>query len=72
MKDYVKMKVVEEKVIYLMGVDSKSLDEVNGSVWVFKDVSFWWILIVYIGLGVLVVVGYMDFGNWIILIVGGL
>ncbi|YAB14735.1 Nramp family divalent metal transporter [Lactiplantibacillus plantarum] len=53
------------------GADSKSLDEVNGSVRVPKDASFWRTLIAYTGPGALVAVGYMDPGNWITSIAGG-
>lgn len=40
-KDHAKMKAAEEKAIHSTGADSKSLDEVNGSVRVPKDASFW-------------------------------
>lgn len=46
-------------------------EEINGIIDVFKNMSFWKMLFVYLGLGVLVVVGYMDLGNWFILIIGG-
>ncbi|MGL3797137.1 Nramp family divalent metal transporter [Lactiplantibacillus plantarum] len=65
------MKAAEEKAIHSTGADSKSLDEVNGSVRVPKDASFWRTLIAYTGPGALVAVGYMDPGNWITSIVGG-
>ena len=70
-KDHAKMKAAEEKAIHSTGADSKSLDEVNGSVRVPKDASFWRTLIAYTGPGALVAVGYMDPGNWITSIAGG-
>lgn len=63
-----KEKKMEKMFNYVNGF---SLEEINNIVEVFKNVSFWWILLVYSGFGVLVVVGYMDLGNWIMLIVGG-
>ena len=70
-KDHAKMKTAEEKAIHSTGADSKSLDEVNGSVRVPKDANFWRTLIAYTGPGALVAVGYMDPGNWITSIAGG-
>lgn len=51
--------------------DSKSLDEVNGSIIVPQDAGFWRTLITYTGPGILIAVGYMDPGNWITSIAGG-
>lgn len=49
----------------------KSLSEVNQSIAVPKNASFWQTLRVFIGPGALVAVGYMDPGNWITSVVGG-
>lgn len=49
----------------------KSLSEVNQSVAVPKNASFWRTLRAFIGPGALVAVGYMDPGNWITSVVGG-
>ena len=49
----------------------KSLSEVNQSIAVPKDASFWRTLRAFIGPGALVAVGYMDPGNWITSVVGG-
>ncbi len=52
-------------------VDSKSLDEINGSIKVPKNAGFWKTLMAYSGPGFLIAVGYMDPGNWITSIAGG-
>lgn len=52
-------------------VDSKSLDEINGSIKVPKNAGFWKTLMAYSGPGILIAVGYMDPGNWITSIAGG-
>ena len=49
----------------------KSLSEVNQSIAVPKNTSFWRTLRAFIGPGALVAVGYMDPGNWITSVVGG-
>lgn len=49
----------------------KSLSEVNQSIAVPKNASFWQTLRAFIGPGALVAVGYMDPGNWITSVVGG-
>ena len=49
----------------------KSLSEVNQSIAVPKNASFWRTLRTFIGPGALVAVGYMDPGNWITSVVGG-
>lgn len=49
----------------------KSLSEVNQSIAVPKNASFWCTLRAFIGPGALVAVGYMDPGNWITSVVGG-
>lgn len=49
----------------------KSLSEVNQSVAVPNNASFWQTLRAFIGPGALVAVGYMDPGNWITSVVGG-
>lgn len=51
--------------------DGVSLEEINGSVTVPKNASFWRKLMLYSGPGALVAVGYMDPGNWITSISGG-
>lgn len=51
--------------------DGVSLEEINGTVVVPKDASFWRKLMLYSGPGALVAVGYMDPGNWITSIAGG-
>lgn len=49
----------------------KSLSEVNQSIAVPNNASFWQTLRAFIGPGALVAVGYMDPGNWITSVVGG-
>ncbi|MBS9336969.1 Nramp family divalent metal transporter [Fructobacillus parabroussonetiae] len=49
----------------------KSLAEVNGSIEVPKNGSFWRRLLAFSGPGALVAVGYMDPGNWVTSIAGG-
>ena len=49
----------------------KSLSEVNQSIAVPKNASFWQTLRAFIGPGALVAVGYMDPGNWITSVVSG-
>ncbi|USS88272.1 Nramp family divalent metal transporter [Fructilactobacillus hinvesii] len=51
--------------------NGKSLDEINGSVEVPKNIGFWKTLFMYSGPGALVAVGYMDPGNWATSITGG-
>lgn len=48
-----------------------SLEEVNGSIAVNRNGSFWKKLFAYSGPGALVAVGYMDPGNWSTSITGG-
>ena len=48
-----------------------SLEEINNTVEVPKNASFWRTLLAYSGPGALVAVGYMDPGNWITSIAGG-
>nr|WP_205397551.1 Nramp family divalent metal transporter [Streptococcus lutetiensis] len=54
-----------------MVTSQKSLSEVNQSIAVPKNASFWRTLRAFIGPGALVAVGYMDPGNWITSVVGG-
>nr|WP_142349865.1 Nramp family divalent metal transporter [Streptococcus equinus] len=54
-----------------MVTSQKSLSEVNQSIAVPKNASFWQTLRAFIGPGALVAVGYMDPGNWITSVVGG-
>ncbi|CAH1857037.1 Nramp family divalent metal transporter [Convivina intestini] len=51
--------------------NGKSLQEINGTVEVPKDIGFWKTLFMYSGPGALVAVGYMDPGNWSTSITGG-
>lgn len=48
-----------------------SLEEINGTIEVPKDVGFLKTLFAYSGPGALVAVGYMDPGNWSTSITGG-
>lgn len=48
-----------------------SLEEINGTIEVPKNMSFWKTLFAYSGPGALVAVGYMDPGNWSTSITGG-
>ncbi|WP_047998708.1 Nramp family divalent metal transporter [Lactiplantibacillus herbarum] len=48
-----------------------SLEEINGTIEVPKNLSFWKALFAYSGPGALVAVGYMDPGNWSTSITGG-
>ncbi|MDR2977537.1 MAG: Nramp family divalent metal transporter [Streptococcaceae bacterium] len=51
--------------------NGKSLEEINGTVKVPKNASFFKTLLAYSGPGALVSVGYMDPGNWSTSITGG-
>lgn len=51
--------------------NGKSLEEINGTVEVSKNVCFFKMLLTYSGPGALVAVGYMDPGNWSTSITGG-
>ncbi|WP_395321756.1 Nramp family divalent metal transporter [Levilactobacillus parabrevis] len=51
--------------------NGRSLEEINGTVAVPKNISFWKALFMYSGPGALVAVGYMDPGNWSTSITGG-
>ncbi len=51
--------------------NGKSLEEINGTVEVPKNIGFWKALFMYSGPGALVAVGYMDPGNWSTSITGG-
>ena len=44
--------------------NGRSLEEINGTVKVPKNIGFWKTLFMYSGPGALVAVGYMDPGNW--------
>ena len=48
-----------------------SLEEINGTIEVPKNLNFWKTLFAYSGPGALVAVGYMDPGNWSTSITGG-
>ncbi|CAH1852236.1 Nramp family divalent metal transporter [Convivina praedatoris] len=49
----------------------KSLEEVNGTIEIPKNGSFWRRLLAFSGPGALVAVGYMDPGNWVTSVAGG-
>ncbi|GEO69325.1 Nramp family divalent metal transporter [Levilactobacillus acidifarinae] len=51
--------------------NGRSLEEINGTVKVPRNISFWKALFMYSGPGALVAVGYMDPGNWSTSITGG-
>lgn len=51
--------------------NGRSLEEINGTVKVPKNIGFWKALFMYSGPGALVAVGYMDPGNWSTSITGG-
>ncbi|MFS1663115.1 Nramp family divalent metal transporter [Streptococcus sp. zg-JUN1979] len=51
--------------------EKASLSEVNQSIAVPENASFWRMLRTFLGPGALVAVGYMDPGNWITSVVGG-
>lgn len=63
-----KKKEAEKLLDYANG---PSLEEINNTVDVPKNASFWRTLLAYSGPGALVAVGYMDPGNWITSIAGG-
>ena len=63
-----KEKKTEKMLNYANG---PSLEEINNTVEVPKNASFWRTLLAYSGPGALVAVGYMDPGNWITSIAGG-
>lgn len=65
------MNILNWKYKLIEYVNGFLLEEINGIIEVFKNLNFWKIFFVYLGFGVLVVVGYMDFGNWLIFIIGG-
>ena len=64
-------KISSTKKDNLDETNSKSLDEVNGSIVVPENSGFWKTLLSYTGPGALIAVGYMDPGNWITSIAGG-
>ncbi|MGB4825027.1 MAG: Nramp family divalent metal transporter, partial [Leuconostoc mesenteroides] len=51
--------------------DDLSLSDVNGSIEVPENGSFWRKLLAFSGPGALVAVGYMDPGNWVTSVAGG-
>ncbi|SKA03477.1 manganese transport protein [Fructilactobacillus lindneri DSM 20690 = JCM 11027] len=66
------MRMAEKKKAHLIEyANGKSLDEINGTVTVPKNIGFWKTLFMYSGPGALVAVGYMDPGNWATSITGG-
>lgn len=62
---------VQKKHKLISYANGRSLEEINGSVTVPKNISFWKALFMYSGPGALVAVGYMDPGNWSTSITGG-
>ena len=54
-----------------VGIESRSLPEVHGTVEVPHGAGFWRKLFAFAGPGYLVAVGYMDPGNWATDIAGG-
>lgn len=60
----------EEKKL-IQAADGPSLEEINNTVAIPKNGSFWRNLLAFSGPGALVAVGYMDPGNWITSIGGG-
>lgn len=62
---------VKKKHKLISYANGRSLEEINGSVAVPKNISFWKALFMYSGPGALVAVGYMDPGNWSTSITGG-
>lgn len=60
----------EEKKL-IQAANGPSLEEINNTVAIPKNGSFWRNLLVFSGPGALVAVGYMDPGNWITSIGGG-
>ncbi|EKK21126.1 Manganese transport protein MntH [Fructilactobacillus florum 8D] len=61
----------KEKTHFIQYANGKSLQEINGTVEVPKNLGFWKTLFMYSGPGALVAVGYMDPGNWSTSITGG-
>lgn len=60
-----------KKTHFIQYANGKSLQEINGTVEVPKNLGFWKTLFMYSGPGALVAVGYMDPGNWSTSITGG-
>lgn len=60
-----------EKKHLIEYANGPSLEEINGTIEVPKNLSFWRTLFAYSGPGALVAVGYMDPGNWSTSITGG-
>ncbi|MUN74373.1 Nramp family divalent metal transporter [Enterococcus casseliflavus] len=60
----------EEKKL-IQAANGPSLEEINNTVAIPKNASFWRNLLAFSGPGALVAVGYMDPGNWITSIGGG-
>lgn len=66
-----KKKIENETEKLLNYANGPSLEEINDTVEVPKNASFFKTLLAYSGPGALVAVGYMDPGNWITSIAGG-
>ncbi len=66
-----KVKHPGKKKSFFQSAQGKSLEEINNTVAIPKNASFFKTLIAYSGPGALVAVGYMDPGNWITSIAGG-
>ncbi|KRM79739.1 manganese transport protein mntH [Fructilactobacillus sanfranciscensis DSM 20451] len=70
-KEILRMAEAKKKHHLIEYANGKSLDEINGTVEVPKNIGFWKTLLMYSGPGELVAVGYMDPGNWATSITGG-
>ncbi|AEN98687.1 putative manganese transport protein mntH [Fructilactobacillus sanfranciscensis TMW 1.1304] len=70
-KEILRMAEAKKKHHLIEYANGKSLDEINGTVEVPKNIGFWKALLMYSGPGALVAVGYMDPGNWATSITGG-
>ena len=62
---------MKEHKKFVKYANGPSLAEINGTVEIPKNNSFWKIILAFSGPGALVAVGYMDPGNWITSIGGG-
>lgn len=62
---------IKDRKRLLNFANGPSLEEINGTIEVPKNLGFWKTLFAYSGPGALVAVGYMDPGNWSTSITGG-
>lgn len=71
------MRILKQEKVLTKGMKfkkistAKSLSEVNGTIRVPRNASFFKTLLAYTGPGILIAVGYMDPGNWITSISSG-